>query len=657
MNDHLIYRPEIDGLRAVAVIPVIFFHAGFNAFGGGSVGVDVFFVISGYLITTIILSELERGEFSLMRFYERRARRILPALFVVMACCIPVAGLWMLPSQYKEFSQSIIAVCFFVSNILFWREEEYFALAAGEKPLLHTWSLAVEEQYYILFPLLLILLWRFGREHAVMSVVLAITVVSLILSEWAWRNAPVANFYLAPTRAWELMAGSICALILRDGRPFNGGTLGNIASLAGLTSILYSILAFNKTTPAPSVYTVVPVIGVCLIILFGSAATATARLLALKPFVGIGLVSYGAYLWHQPLFALAKLRSSLPPSTEYMMLLTALCFPLAFITWQIIERPFRSNVLFSNTTLWGSSCIALTSFILVGAAGYLTNGFYQLRFNDAQRAVLETALASPLREKCHARDDNYLKPSEACELNSTGSTWAVFGNSHAVELAFALGKQLKLRNTGVRQFTYGAGCPPSYGRLNENRDGCASWTNEAVEFIAADKIIDTVVVSYRMQDHLVDRTVAAASWEEKRWKSYLEIVEKFVQAGKTTIVVLQAPLLPKPVDYYVMREKRNFEFLVGVDRALWEKSADFIFHRLNQLTKEAIIVQPADLFCNSRSCAAVKDGKALYFDDDHMSVYGASLIAREIVHKWDSRNNLSTRAGALHPPAPVVGRP
>ena len=191
------YRREIDGLRAIAVLPVILFHAGFETFGGGFVGVDVFFVISGYLITTIILGELEQGKFSIVNFYERRARRILPALFLVMLVCIPFAWLWLLPSDMKDFAQSLVAVSVFASNILFWRESGYFDTAAELKPLLHTWSLAVEEQFYVLFPLLLMLFWKLGKRWILVTLGLAF-IASLALAQWAAYAKPAAAFYLLP---------------------------------------------------------------------------------------------------------------------------------------------------------------------------------------------------------------------------------------------------------------------------------------------------------------------------------------------------------------------------------------------------------------------------------------------------------------------------
>lgn len=253
------YRPEIDGLRSVAVLPVILFHAGLGVFSGGYVGVDVFFVISGYLITTIILGQIVEGRFSLLDFYNRRSRRIMPALFLVMGCTIPAAFLLMLPSQFQDFAQSVAAVGIFSSNILFWLESGYFAAAAELKPLLHTWSLAVEEQYYVLFPLLLLGLWRLGARTALM-ILGAIFAASLIASQILATRAPGANFYLLPSRAWELLAGSLCAIwIMRRGRSGNA-----LLSTLGLALIVASIFIYDSNTPFPSLYALAPVGGTAL---------------------------------------------------------------------------------------------------------------------------------------------------------------------------------------------------------------------------------------------------------------------------------------------------------------------------------------------------------------------------------------------------------
>jgi len=245
------YRREIDGLRALAVLPVILFHAGFETFSGGFVGVDVFFVISGYLITTIILAELEQGKFSIVNFYERRARRILPALFLVMLVCIPFAWFWLLPSDMKDFSKSLVAVSVFASNILFWRESGYFDTAAELKPLLHTWSLAVEEQYYVLFPLFLMLFWKLGKRWILVTLGV-VFVASLAVAQWAAYEKQAAAFYLLPTRGWELLIGAFSAFYLsKVNREEFGKGLSEVAGWLGVALIMSAVFSYSKTPPFP----------------------------------------------------------------------------------------------------------------------------------------------------------------------------------------------------------------------------------------------------------------------------------------------------------------------------------------------------------------------------------------------------------------------
>ncbi|MDC1498742.1 acyltransferase [Amylibacter sp.] len=362
------YRPEIDGLRALAVVPVILFHAGSELFSGGFVGVDVFFVISGYLITTILIEDIENKRFSIVNFYERRARRILPALFFVMLVCIPFAWMWMVPSQMKDFSQSLVAVSLFASNILFWRESGYFDAAAEEKPLLHTWSLAVEEQYYVLFPIFLILAWRFGKNR-VFWMIVVMAAISLLLSEWGWRNKASANFYLAPTRAWELFAGSIAAFIVQK----KGVQRNNFLSLIGLAAIIFSIFFYDENTPFPSVYALVPVLGVVLLVLYAGKETLAAKLLSTKGFVGIGLISYSAYLWHQPLFAFARVYRGVLTEEWLMIFLSAISLFFAFLSWKFIESPFRAKRKVSAKSILYFSTAGILVFITAGLYGHFNS--------------------------------------------------------------------------------------------------------------------------------------------------------------------------------------------------------------------------------------------------------------------------------------------
>ncbi|MBJ6611533.1 MAG: acyltransferase [Candidatus Thiothrix moscowensis] len=368
----MIYRKEIDGLRALAVLPVILFHAGFGWVPGGFVGVDVFFVISGYLITSIILDELEAGRFTLAGFYERRARRILPALFFVLLVCLPMAWWLLLPAELMNFGKSLIAVAGFVSNILFWLQTDYFAATAEQIPLLHTWSLAVEEQYYLLFPLLLLLTWDLGKRW-LLGLLVLIALLSFVWAEWLWRQSVEANFYLLPSRAWELMLGALAAFYLQKNR-VEQGTLAQIASLLGLGLLLVAIFGLHEGVPFPSLYALLPTLGAVLLIMFATPATWVGRWLGKRVLVGIGLISYSAYLWHQPLFVFARMQATEEPSAVFMAGLIVLTLLLAYASWRWVEQPFRERSRFTRQQIFamaalGSVLLVVTGVWLVAAEG------------------------------------------------------------------------------------------------------------------------------------------------------------------------------------------------------------------------------------------------------------------------------------------------
>jgi peptidoglycan/LPS O-acetylase OafA/YrhL len=436
------YRKEIDGLRAIAVIPVILFHADLQLFNGGFIGVDVFFVISGYLITSIIQRDLLEGTFTFPRFYERRARRILPALFLVTLSTLPFAWFWLLPSEFESFSKSLVALSGFASNILFWRESGvfggYFAAAGLEKPLLHTWSLAVEEQFYVLYPIFILLFWRIGR-HRLFLLIALIALTSLALSEYGQRFHPPANFYLLPTRAWEILIGSLCALHMAK----TGQLRSNTISLFGLALIGFSIFSYSDFTPFPSVYALVPVIGAALIILFAAPGTVTAKILSPGIIVGAGLISYGAYLWHYPLFVFARVRSIEAPSSALLSAMVVSSFALAYLSWRFVEQPIRKGVVSSKKFVIGTSS-AVVGFVAIGLFGIISDGSEtrfaaflsedQLAQHQAFVVAAERRVALNDNGDCHFHsghlDAEYIERIDRCH-SKYGAGTLVLGDSHA----------------------------------------------------------------------------------------------------------------------------------------------------------------------------------------------------------------------------------
>jgi len=435
------YRPEIDGLRALAVVPVMLFHAGFKTFSGGFVGVDVFFVISGYLITSIIVAEKQAGTFTLLGFYERRARRILPALFLVMVACIPAARLMLLPSDMKDFSQSMTAVSVFASNFLFWQKSGYFDSAAELRPLLHTWSLAVEEQYYVLFPIFLLLIWRYGMAR-ILVIFSLLGILSLMLANYLIPSEPSAAFYLLPTRAWELLVGATAAIYL-TGRVHHVRSqwYRQLATFLGMSLIIIAVIVFDHRTPFPGLYALVPTVGAALIILYATPNTVVGSLLGSRLFVGVGLISYSAYLWHQPLLAFARHGSLHPPSVPLRLTLLTGTFLLAYFSWRFVELPFRKRGVINRKRLFVFAVLASTLFATFGIVGHITRGFesHYLADLDVQKREILAIPSGRIFDNgdCHFHgfdvDDQWKGRFIGCQ-KKYGKAIVVLGDSHGANM-------------------------------------------------------------------------------------------------------------------------------------------------------------------------------------------------------------------------------
>jgi peptidoglycan/LPS O-acetylase OafA/YrhL len=661
------YRPEIDGLRAVAVLPVILFHAGLKVLGGGYVGVDIFFVISGYLITTILLAELEQGRFSVRRFYERRARRILPALFVVMLVCIPLGWKWMLPGEFRSLAETTIGVALFASNFVFWRDSGYFSPAVEEMPLLHTWSLAVEEQFYIVFPLLLWALWRFGRKKTLL-VIIALSGVSLVMAEYASRYHPVANFYLLPTRAWELGTGAVCAFLLHGKAQRENGFL----AMLGLMLIGWSIFMFGSSTPFPSFYTLFPVLGTALIILCSGPNTFVGRVLSAGPLVGIGLISYSAYLWHQPLFAFARIRSIYAPAPAVMALMVVLSLVLAYLTWKYVEQPFRGRGRFSvwpRTKIFGASALASVCFIAFSAF-VQQNGGLRDRIPPAAVNIAYGAFNEEGRSACGV-DYPAAVPRviRKCALRAGPIDAILFGDSHAGSMAAQLNKQALQLPDGpnIASVSY-PGCIPVPGmyRLDKGLDhDCPGFVKEVLSFARQNHVRTLILVArwplyfegtmYDNQDGGIEHGTFApvdtsyvrvhrfpTTFEVERKRrvreKILSSLTSLAAEGFNIVLVHSIPEagwhVPRVAARTLMfrhslpdtlstRHEVYLKRVAAVDKVLSSLSSDRVRH-----------VIPEKYLCDrdvAGRCMNISSGQILYSDDDHLSYLGARPITAEIL--------------------------
>tara|TARA_B100000902_G_scaffold391866_1_gene443232 strand:- start:52 stop:1950 length:1899 start_codon:yes stop_codon:yes gene_type:complete len=623
------YRAEIDGLRALAVLPVILFHAGFELFGGGFVGVDVFFVISGYLITTIIISEMAENRFSIINFYERRARRILPALFLVMAVCIPFSWFWLAPIDLKDFGQSLIAVSVFLSNFLFWLESGYFDTAAELKPLLHTWSLAVEEQYYIIFPIFMMLTWRFGSKWILLALFL-IFLISLAAAQWGAFNNKSLAFFLLPTRGWELLLGVFIAFYLKKKTYINSFSVNQILSLLGFGMIIYSIFTFDKYTPFPSLYALIPTIGTGLLILCSVQKTIIHKILSLKPIVGIGLISYSAYLWHQPLLAFTRHRllGEIPEILILFICFSSLIF--AWISWRFIEKPFRDRNYFQRKHIFIFSSIGIIFFTSVGYVFHLNNGFPN-RIDS--KIDLSTIQQSSFRSKCHTEPNDSIDKIP-CEYFGNKIEWATFGDSHVVELTYALAEELHNNNIGVQHNSF-SGCEPAI--LNTSSD-CYLWTNQTLNRLIKNKSIKNVVISYRLTVYMHGESLGfypafpnkyTLKDREQIWTNLLEIFNFLSSNGKKVFFVLQPPELPDNIYKMAFLNNNESDKIKGVTRSWWKQRNSFVLERINQIPKNIEVINIEDAFCDDLYCYGNNSDGYFYFDDDHVSIHGASLIVEE----------------------------
>ncbi|MFM1956474.1 MAG: hypothetical protein RIR20_1294 [Pseudomonadota bacterium] len=632
------YRQEIDGVRALAVLSIMLFHAGFETFSGGFVGVDVFFVISGYLITSIILEELGQGKFSIVNFYERRARRILPALYFILFVCIPIVWKLLLPSDIKDFSQSLVSVSIFASNIFFWRESGYFDTAAEIKPLLHTWSLAVEEQYYVIFPIFLILFWRLGKHFLFISLVL-VFVASFALAQWASYTKPVAAFYLLPTRSWELIIGAFAALYLSkiNHKEFDR-VFSELSSWLGSALILYSIFSYSKATLYPGLYALVPTIGTVLIILFSNQNTSLGKFLGNKLLVNIGLISYGTYLWHQPLLAFGRIYVFNQLSMGVTTLLILLSFFLAMLSYKYIETPFRNKNKVSRKRVFQLSLLGAAFFISAGIIGIVNNSFNGYKFSISED-INGWGYPGKLKK---TNINGYYKLYVGKPIDVL-----FFGDSHAEHYS-PLSHDIDALGLNVG-FLSGGGCPPLPNLLDDLHPHCFSLFDKLNRVLDVETKIKTVIVGGCFNCYFIKQSLSTPNRGDNYNYYYLSGGEKhFLRKGngkEEAIESLNNFLIDLSARYKLIvigdnPSSENFNpsiilsyiksgdsdyfktrhplFTIGEFKV--SKEELILDGKLREITpSNATFLSIIDVVCPNGSCKSLdSNGLPIYIDENHM---------------------------------------
>jgi peptidoglycan/LPS O-acetylase OafA/YrhL len=618
-------RTEIDGLRAVAVIPVLLYHAGLG-FPGGYVGVDVFFVISGYLITALMLRDLEAGEFRLANFWERRVRRIFPALVVMVLAVLAAGWFLFLPDAFENLASSVIAQIMLSSNVHFLRESGYFAASSELQPLLHTWSLAVEEQFYLLLPFVLPALYRRGRKILAASLAM-FALGSFVLSVYGSHAAPSATFYLLPTRAWELLLGAWLASISRQ--PSQAGALREFLSWGGLLAILASMFLYDHHTLFPGLAAALPCVGTALVIWANSGGlTSVGRLLSLRPLVFTGLISYSLYLWHWPLLAFWKYWTNGQDTVAQRAFLLLICMPIAIASWRFVETPFRQRSCLRNRSQVFAFAAGTTVFLLLASLAIQQTHGLPSRIPPEVRQYAAGATNHAFRHQVTLRQ---AREGEFVELGRGNKTQPVqllvWGDSHAMSVmpAFdALCREHGVRGVGA---THSA-TAPLIGYISDNgyslRGESVDYNDAVASFIRRERVRDVVLVANWTY---YTSTVGLEDGVSRVRRGLGETVAALKKSGVRIWLMKEVPQhrgnVPQALAHAVFLGRDPH----GVGLPLDEHQR---FVRLQDLSLDGldklgvVVLDPIDLFATPAGlCVAAREGRALYWDSGHLSVDGA----------------------------------
>lgn len=642
-NPHIInpmYRPDIDGLRSIAIISVVLFHAFRNNFRGGFIGVDIFFVISGFLISTIIFSSLEKNRFSIVEFYTRRIRRIFPALIFVLVMSVILAWFVLLPDEYERIGKHLVAGVGFVSNLVFWRENGYFDTASEAKPLLHLWSLAIEEQFYLFWPILLAIIWRQGISF--LYITIGIAILSFAANIYLMSDHPVASFYLPISRFWELMMGGVLSFVFLHYSSLIK-KYRNVQSFAGFSLLFIGFSLLNQERDFPGWWALLPVFGTFFIISAGPNAWLNENLLSNKLMIGIGKISYPMYLWHWPLLSFAYIYTNGNIGFSTVIFVLILTVVLSLATYFYIEKPVRFGKFKSHST----------PLLLASMVGLLVIGFL------VAYGIISPRNTSPaLHRIVEARNDdwsfkdNFKKFHFGKEIfhlsKGARSDVTVFlGDSHTNQylprVSYLMANHPDELNTLL--FATHEGCLPIPGILQNDTKHkvCNNYRNSLAE-VLSNKNIKTVIlggcwscylIPHKKSDNELIESEAYAS-EDKQRKAFASLKDFLVSMGKSKTVYL---LLDNPIgdefnpSYYLQGNRFAGFFAENMPLSI-QISAEQLELRaqLKSIAKQTNtkIIDPIDDLCQNNMClSATGDGEPIYRDGNHLR---ASYIRKHVFY-------------------------
>lgn len=636
---HLNYRRDIDGLRAISVLAVVAFHAFPDSIKGGFIGVDVFFVISGYLISTIIFKSLDNGDFSIFEFYERRVRRIFPALLVVLSTCFVIGWLLLLPDDFQQLGKHIAGGAVFSSNFVLWRESGYFETSAETKPLLHLWSLGIEEQFYIVWPLLLWLAWK--RNLNLMLITVVSFTSSFVLNLRGIKSDAVATFYSPQSRFWEILAG--CALawftlyqkdlpantdtkssarfssfLFRNGERNKSKNFANVMSFFGFLLLLCGFFRFSNATQYPGKWALVPVVGSVLIIAAGANAWLNRRILSNEVLVLVGLISFPLYLWHWPLLVFARTVYGEVLDVKTRTGCVVIAFVLAWLTHKFIEHPLRSGKRSKNKIFF-----LVSVMVLIGVIGYQTfeNSGWEFRFPDTVQDIegFKYRYELDYREStCFLRPEQTFNDFGDCQSFGLENNMFLWGDSYAAHLFPGINKRYA-STSNISQYT-ASGCPPYSGFQSETRIHCFAINNYVIDLISTNKP-NTVILS-------------------ARWNTYgdLSQIDKTIEMLKSIeieniVVVGPVPEWTSslPDQLIVHFESSSLHAIparleTGLDPE-FIKTDEFLKDHLK--SSEVLYISARNILCNSSGCMTKTGSKIetiTAWDHGHLTKVGSEFL-------------------------------